>query len=98
MDSSMAGTTPGCLVFDSLLLVTTNNRMNRTRSISNIIVTAVVVLLLVGLLVKVIFAGATIASLFQYPFQFDESEGMIVAETMLLAQGVPIFENNTPEL
>jgi hypothetical protein len=36
--------------------------------------------------------------MFQYPFQFDESEGMIVAETGLLDHGVDIFAPLTPNL
>lgn len=60
---------------------------------------AVIVALLLGLAAKVAFSSVpTVASMFQYPFQFDESEGMIVAETMLLDQGVPIYNKNTPEL
>lgn len=72
--------------------------MNNARSISNLIVTAVVALLLAGLAIKVLFAGATTAAMFQHPFQFDESEGMIVAETMLMDRGVPIFDPNGPEM
>lgn len=72
--------------------------MQRPKSLTTIILTLVASLLLAGLLVKVAFASNTVASMFQYPFQFDESEGMIVAETMLLDQGVPIFNQNTPAM
>lgn len=72
--------------------------MTRPRTLPQLILTAAVALLLAGLLVKVAFASTTVATMFQYPFQFDESEGMIVAETMLLDQGVPIFNPNTPQM
>ncbi|MEO5951082.1 MAG: hypothetical protein ABIQ44_01320 [Chloroflexia bacterium] len=72
--------------------------MNKPKSLATIVLTAVVALLLAGLLIKVAFASTTVASMFQYPFQFDESEGMIVAETMLMDQGVPIFNTNTPAM
>ena len=40
----------------------------------------------------------TQAEIFAFPYQLDESEGMIVAETMLLAQGTNIFDPVTPDL
>jgi len=40
----------------------------------------------------------TQAEIFSFPFQLDESEGMIVAETMLLSQGTNIFDPVTPDL
>jgi hypothetical protein len=36
--------------------------------------------------------------MFNHPFQFDESEGMIVAETMLLDRGTNIFDPVGPDL
>jgi hypothetical protein len=72
--------------------------MKRYQSLATIIVTAIVALLLAGFLVKVVLGVPTVAALFQHPFQLDESEGMIVAETMLLDRGVQIFNPITPEL
>lgn len=60
--------------------------------------TGALVLLLLGLAVKSTLSAATSAQMWAYPFQFDESEGMIVAETMLLDQGVPIFDVPGPDL
>ena len=60
--------------------------------------TGLLVLLLVGLVVKSLFSAATSAQMWAYPFQFDESEGMIVAETMLLDRGVSIFDVPGPDL
>ncbi len=50
------------------------------------------------LLVRSVSSGLTSASIFSYPFQFDESEGMIVAETGLLDRGVDIYGPLTPDL
>ena len=61
-------------------------------------ITALLAVLLVGLLAKSALTAATSAQMWAYPFQFDESEGMIVAETMLLDRGVPIFDVPGPDL
>jgi hypothetical protein len=63
-----------------------------------LVLTGALVLLLAGLAVKSAFSAATSAQMWTYPFQFDESEGMIVAETMLLDQGVLIFDVPGPDL
>ncbi len=55
-------------------------------------------LLLTGLLWKDVSSAQMSSGLFAYPFQFDESEGMIVAETMLLNRGVNIYLKPTPDL
>jgi hypothetical protein len=55
-------------------------------------------LLALGLGAKTVISAATSLEMFQYPFQFDESEGMIVAETGLLDRGVDIFAPLTPQL
>jgi hypothetical protein len=56
-------------------------------------------LALAGVLaVRTLSGIGTQASIFAFPFQLDESEGMIVAETMLLNQGTNIFDPVTPEL
>lgn len=57
-----------------------------------------VVLLLAGLLWRGVASAQLSAAFFSYPFQFDESESMIVAETLLLDRGVNIFERPGPEL
>lgn len=56
------------------------------------------VALLAVLLAKDIGSAARSAEMWAYPFQFDESEGMIVAETMLLDRGVPIYNKPTADL
>lgn len=61
-------------------------------------ITALLVVILAGLLLRTAFSAATSAQMWAYPFQFDESEGMIVAETMLLDRGVPIFDVPGPDL
>ncbi len=48
---------------------------------------AILLVLLVILVVRVVFGASTSATMFNFPFQFDESEGMIVAETMLIDRG-----------
>jgi hypothetical protein len=58
----------------------------------------VLLLLLGGLLAKALFGALTSLAIFAHPFQFDESEGMIVAETMLLDQGVGIYAVPGPDL
>ncbi len=58
----------------------------------------VLVALLGGLLAKTVSSAVTSATMLEYPFQFDESEGMIVAETMLLDRGVNIYDKPTPDL
>jgi hypothetical protein len=46
-----------------------------------------------------VLAGAGMqAEFFNFPYQLDESEGMIVAETMLMSQGTNIFDPVTPDL
>lgn len=47
---------------------------------------------------RVLAGVGTQAEIFAFPFQLDESEGMIVAETMLLSQGTNIFDPVTPDL
>jgi hypothetical protein len=59
---------------------------------------AVLLILLVGLLIRGLFGGLTSLAIFAHPFQLDESEGMIVAETMLLDQGTNIYAMPTPDL
>jgi hypothetical protein len=59
---------------------------------------AVLLLLLVGLLARGLFGGLTSLAIFSHPFQLDESEGMIVAETMLLDQGTNIYAVPTTDL
>jgi hypothetical protein len=58
----------------------------------------VLLLLLVGLLVRGLLGGLTSLAIFSHPFQLDESEGMIVAETMLLDKGTNIYAVPTPDL
>lgn len=72
--------------------------MSRMFQVADYALLAVLALLLVGLLVKAVYSVPTSAAMFAYPFQFDESEGMIVAETILLDSGVNIFETPGPEL
>ncbi|MEA2574353.1 MAG: hypothetical protein QOH93_1651, partial [Chloroflexia bacterium] len=60
--------------------------------------TGVLMLLLAGLVVRSAFSAATSAQMWAYPFQFDESEGMIVAETMLLDRGISIYDVPGPDL
>lgn len=60
--------------------------------------TVVLLLLLAGLAVKSASSAVTASQMWAYPFQFDESEGMIVAETMLLDRGVPIYDVPGPDL
>jgi hypothetical protein len=59
---------------------------------------AALVLLVLGLLWKGLDSARMSFQLFAYPYQFDESEGMIVAETGLLTRGVSIYEKPSPEL
>ncbi|HST05142.1 MAG TPA: hypothetical protein VLQ48_10435 [Chloroflexia bacterium] len=72
-----------------------NDASNR---IARLALLAVCALLVVGLAAKTVVSVATSAEMFQYPFQFDESEGMIVAETGLLAHGTDIYAPLTPDL
>lgn len=69
-------------------------RLDPTRRI----LIGVLLLLLVGLLVRGLFGGLTSLAIFSHPFQLDESEGMIVAETMLLDKGTNIYAVPTPDL
>jgi hypothetical protein len=73
-------------------------RANRLSRVADVALLAVLMALLAILLVKSIFSAATAAEMFSYPFQFDESEGMIVAETILLDSGVNIYEKPSPQL
>lgn len=66
--------------------------------VANYILLAVLLALLMGLLAKDVSSALTSATIFSHPFQLDESEGMIVAETMLLDKGVNIFDKPTQEL
>ncbi|MDQ6694672.1 MAG: hypothetical protein M3014_09670 [Chloroflexota bacterium] len=59
---------------------------------------AVMLALVLGLGLKTANTATTSVQMFSYPFQFDESEGMIVAETMLLDHGTGIYGNLTPDL
>ena len=63
-----------------------------------VVSSAILLVLLLILGIRIIFGASTSATMFTFPFQFDESEGMIVAETMLIDQGVNIFEHPTPTL
>ena len=54
--------------------------------------------LLAGLLLRALLGVFTSLAMFNHPFQFDESEGMIVAETMLLDRGVGIYAVPGPDL
>jgi hypothetical protein len=58
---------------------------------------AALVVLAVVLALKVRDTAQTMAGFFNWPFQFDESESMIVAETLLLDRGMDIFGKLTPE-
>jgi hypothetical protein len=65
---------------------------------ARVLLVVALVLLLAGLLWKDLASARMSSDLFAYPFQFDESEGMIVAETMLLDQGTNIYLKPGPEL
>ncbi len=73
----------------------TSGRLEQVASMALLIV---LLLLAAGLAVKTVYATGTQAAMFNHPFQFDESEGMIVAETMLLDRGVNIFGPVTSDL
>ncbi len=62
------------------------------------VLAVVLVALLLALGGRLVASASTSWALFMYPFQFDESEGMIVAETMLLDDGVNIYSKLTPDL
>ncbi len=66
--------------------------------IAGVVLTAVLAVLLVALLARAAVSASTSAQMWAYPFQFDESEGMIVAETLLLDRGVPIYDTPGPDL
>lgn len=66
--------------------------------IAGVALVVIVLLLIAGLAARVIYGVGTQVAMFNHPFQFDESEGMIVAETMLLDRGVDIFGPVTPDL
>jgi hypothetical protein len=71
---------------------------SRAERIASVALIVVLLLLLAGLAAKVVYATGTQAAMFNHPFQLDESEGMIVAETLLLDRGVDIFAPVTPDL
>jgi hypothetical protein len=71
---------------------------SRTMRYASVAFLIVLAALVVGLGIKSLFAVPTHAAMFSHPFQFDESEGMIVAETILLDRGVNIFAPVTPDL
>lgn len=70
---------------------------SRSRAVGALGMLLIIVLLAV-LLAKAIAGLATSVEMFSYPFQFDESEGMIAAETMLLDKGVNIYDKPGPDL
>ena len=74
-----------------------NLRTAFARSPLGVIATVILFILLAILSLRIVVGAATSAAMFSFPFQFDESEGMIVAETMLLDQGVNIFEVPTAQ-
>lgn len=65
---------------------------------AGVVLTAALALLLIVLASRAVVSATTSAQMWAYPFQFDESEGMIVAETLLLGRGVPIYNTPGPEL
>jgi hypothetical protein len=65
---------------------------------SRLALLAALLLLLAGLAWKDLDSARTSAKFFSFPFQFDESEGMIVAETQLLDRGVDIYLKPGPDL
>lgn len=71
---------------------------SRRMRLASTLLLAVLAALLVILLARSVSSVLTSASIFSYPFQFDESEGMIVAETGLLDRGVGIYGLPTPDL
>jgi hypothetical protein len=54
--------------------------------------------LALALALKVAQSAGIMAGLFAWPYQLDESEGMIVAETLLLDSGKNIYDPVTPQL
>ena len=71
---------------------------DRLRTLTRRILFVVLILLLIALLVRSLFGAFTSIAIFSHPFQLDESEGMIVAETMLLDKGVGIYAIPGPDL
>lgn len=71
---------------------------SRVLRIVGTILTVLLALLLAALLSRSAVSAVTSAQMWAYPFQFDESEGMIVAETLLLDRGVPIYNTPGPDL
>lgn len=71
---------------------------SRAARLAGLALLGVLLLLLLSLLAKDAIGAATSARMWAYPFQFDESEGMIVAETLLLDRGVPIYNTPGPDL
>src|SRR4051794_3774493 len=73
---------------------------NNTRAarVTSMVLVGALALLLAAFLWKDISSAQMSASMFGYPFQFDESEGMIVAETMLFDKGVAIYDRPTADL
>jgi len=74
------------------------DQSERLSLIAGLALVVVVLILIAGLAARVIYGMGTQAAMFNHPFQFDESEGMIVAEIMLLDRGVDIFGPETPDL
>ena len=65
---------------------------------ARIVLLSTLALFLLGLLLRDVSSARMSSQLFAYPFQFDESEGMIAAETMLLDRGNDIYLKPTPTL
>src|SRR3954451_12319518 len=70
----------------------------RALRISGVLLLGVLLLLLVALGARTFASAQMSAQMFAYPFQFDESEGMIVAETLLLDRGTNIYEKPAGDL
>src|SRR5438128_11426748 len=79
-------------------LTTEHTKTESKVRFANGVLLAALLLLVGGLLLKSVSSAQMSAALFSYPFQFDESEGMIVAETTLLDHGVNIYDRPTPDL
>ena len=82
----------------SEVIKTLEEREKGAPAVAGLALSVALILLLAGLLWKGVASAQLSAGLFDYPFQFDESEGMIVAETMLLVEGVSIYEKPGPEM
>ena len=71
---------------------------NPKSEIRNWLVLAALAVLALALALKVAQSAGIMAGLFAWPYQLDESEGMIVAETLLLDSGKNIYDPVTPQL